>query len=591
MALGCHTWRMSDYPSLPVRYALEERTIGRILADKARRIPQHTFLIWQDQRYTYAQLESLTNRYANGFSARGIQHGDHVAVMMPNGPEFYWVVWGLAKLGAVGVPLNTAAKGDMLRYFVDQSDSICMVVDQQWLDRLAPLVRDLPKVKQYLVARSDARNDSGSARQSATQSGLPSDAQSETRGGTLLESPALTADARKTISESASIGDLVEIVSAHDTAPPLDRVKFSDPHLIVYTSGTTGPSKGVMCPHSQALFVGMQVASEYGYQADDVLYTCLPLFHVNALWYSSCAALWAECSIALSARFSASAFWDEICSMGATQFNALGAMGNIIVQIPPGDYESKHRLRQCMLVPMQKALYDEVRMRYGVKITAVFAMSENYAVTNFVPNDRLDKVGSAGSPRGTSLIRIIDDEGAELPAGEVGEILVKPTQPGSMMLGYYNMPEATAQAFREGWFCTGDRGYLDRDGYMYFVDRKKEAIRRRGENISAYEVEMILSKHPAISEVAAIAVPSEMSEDEVMVYVVPKPGQTLTEREVITFGAERMTYFMVPRFVSFIDQLPKTATEKIEKYKLQQDAKTRRDSLWDREREGIVLKR
>jgi carnitine-CoA ligase len=212
-------------------------------------------------------------------------------------------------------------------------------------------------------------------------------------------------------------------------------------------------------------------------------------------------------------------------------------------------------------------------------------------VTSFVPDDLPAKVGSAGSSRGASQIKIIDDEGSEMATGTVGEILVKPTQAGSMMLGYYKMPEATAQAFREGWFCTGDRGYLDAEGYLYFVDRKKEAIRRRGENISAYEVEMILSKHPAILEVAAIAVPSEMSEDEVMVYVVLKPERKLSEHEVIAFSAERMNYFMVPRFVSFIDHLPKTATEKIEKYKLQQDAKARRDSLWDREREGIVLKR
>jgi carnitine-CoA ligase len=570
---------MRDNPSLPAHYALEERTIGRLLADKARRIPQHTFLLWRDQRYSYAQLESLTNRYANGFSALGIQHGDHVAVMMPNGPEFYWVVWGLAKLGAVGVPLNTAAKGDMLRYFIDQSDSVCMVVDEQWVDRLASLSKELPKVKQYLVASSAPRSDARL------------DTRLEAQGAEPQGSRNMVLEARKIIRRNAGIKDLVEIVSVDDTAPPLDRVKYSGVHLIVYTSGTTGPSKGVMCPHSQALYVGYQIASEYGYRADDVLYTCLPLFHVNALWYSSCAALWAECTIALSARFSASAFWDEICAMGATQFNALGAMANIIVQIPPGDYERTHRLRQCMLVPMQKALYDEVRQRYGVKITAVFAMSENYAVTNFVPDDRLDKVGSAGSPRGASLIKIIDDEGLELTAGQVGEILVKPMHAGSMMLGYYKMPEATAKAFREGWFCTGDRGYLDSDGYLFFVDRKKEAIRRRGENISAYEVEMILSKHPAILEVAAIAVPSEMSEDEVMVYVVLKPGHELSEREVIGFGIERMNYFMVPRFVSFIDQLPKTATEKIEKYKLQQDAKLRRESLWDREREGIVLKR
>ncbi len=168
---------------------------------------------------------------------------------------------------------------------------------------------------------------------------------------------------------------------------------------------------------------------------------------------------------------------------------------------------------------------------------------------------------------------------------------MRPLRPGSMMKGYYKMPEETARAFVDGWFCTGDRGYVDEDGYLYFVDRKKEAIRRRGENISAYEVEMILSKQPAILEVAAVPVPSEMSEDEVMVYVVRKPGATVSHADVVRFAAEHMNYYMVPRFVEFIDALPKTATEKIEKYKLKQQAQSRRDSLWDREREGIAVRR
>jgi carnitine-CoA ligase len=235
---------MKHYSSLPVDYPLEERTIGRLLADKARRIPQHTFLLWQGQKFSYAQLESITNRYANGFSKLGIRHGDHVAVMLPNGPEFLWVVWGLAKLGAVGVPLNTAAKGEMLSYFVNQSDSVYMVVDQQWLDRFAPFANALPKVKQFLVAQCGEKNIGHSAN----------------------------------ISKFAVIRDLEKIVSNDDTAPPLDRVKPSDPHLIVYTSGTTGPSKGVMCPHSQALFVGLQIASDYGYKTDDVLYTACRFF-------------------------------------------------------------------------------------------------------------------------------------------------------------------------------------------------------------------------------------------------------------------------------------------------------------------------
>ena len=352
-----------------------------------------------------------------------------------------------------------------------------------------------------------------------------------------------------------------------------------------------GRSKGVLCPHSQALGVGRAISTEYGYRCDDVIYACLPLFHVNALWYSCTAALWAEATFALSPRFSASQFWDEIRKVRATQFNSLGAMTNILLQLPAGPQDRDHALRQIMAVPMTRALHTELSQRYGVAVTSLFAMSENYAVTIFLPDDRPDKLGSAGSGRGASELRIMDDDGRVMGPGEVGEIQVKPQRPGTIMTGYYKMPEQTAQAFVDGWFCTGDRGYLDEDGYLYFIDRKKEAIRRRGENISAYEVELILSRHPAILEVAAVPVPSELSEDEVMVYVVLQPGQTLTHAQVIQFAAEHMNYFMVPRFVEFIAELPKTATEKIEKYKLKQDALTRRTSLWDREREGIQIAR
>jgi crotonobetaine/carnitine-CoA ligase len=540
---------MHDYP-------LQERTIGRILAEKARRIPDKTFLIWQGRRYTYGELESMTNRYANGFLARGIRHGDHVAVLLPNCPEFFWVVWGLGKIGAVAVPLNTAAKGDMLRYFVDNADAISMVADSEFLDRIVAVAGDLPKVRDYFY-----------------------------------HGEACTLQACQAAMPGVTVHGLRELESNNASAPPADRVACSDISLIMFTSGTTGPSKGVMCPHSQGHAVGRSLALDFGYRSDDVLYTCLPLFHGNAIYYSVFAALWADAAIALAPRFSASRFWDEIRSTGATQFNTLGAMTNIIWKLPPGPHERQTALRLCMAVPVPKEIYAEFQARYGVKLTSVFAMTENFAMTRFVPEDPPEKAGSAGKPRGDCKLRIIDDHGQDLPAGEVGEILMLPLEPGSMMTGYYKMPEKTAEEFLDGWFRTGDRGYLDEDGYLYFVDRKKEAIRRRGENISAYEVELILSRHPAILEVAAIPVPSELSEDDVMVYVVPKDGESLTHAEVVYFCVEHMSYFMVPRFVEFTDCLPKTASEKLEKYKLKQDAQDRRGELWDRDREGIVVRR
>ena len=536
-------------------YPLEQRTIGNILADKVARIPEQIFLLWEDRSFTYADIDAMTNRYANGFLENGVRKGDHVAVLMSNCPEFFGVIWGLGKIGAVAVPINTAAKGEMLRYFIDQSDSTFVVIDSDSCQRVKEVSVSIPKVQAYFFHSSDSKNGNNF-----------------------------------NITNSKIINfDVLE--NGKNRRPSLDIVRFDDIHLIMYTSGTTGPSKGVMSPHSQGHAVGMSVARSYGYRSDDVLFTCLPLFHGNALWYTCYAALWSDAAIALVPRFSASNFWEDIRRMGATQFNSLGAMTNIIWKIPPSPQDSNHKLRQCMTVPVPREIYSEMQERYHLTLTSVYAMTENFAVTLFTPDDPIEKVGSAVKSRGEALLKIVDDERQSIGVNEVGEICIKPTSDGLMMKGYYKMPEATAREFHEGWFYTGDRGYLDADGYLFFVDRKKESIRRRGENISAYEVELIISRHPSILEVAAVPVSSELSEDDVMVYVVLKPGETLTHSEVVHFAAENMSYFMVPRFVEFIEELPKTPSEKLEKYKLKKSAEERREQLWDREQEGIQIKR
>ena len=535
-------------------YGLEDRTIGRILADKAATLEDKAWLFWEDRRYSFAELERVTNCYANGFAALGIRKGSHVALMLPNCPEFLWVVWGLGKVGAVAVPVNTAAKGELLRYFINQSDSEWIVVQEEWADRVAVLAHELPKIKGYLYL--------GPKKSSASPLG---------DGG----SPVI---------------DLHDLESASSSPQPLDSVRHSDVQLIAYTSGTTGPSKGVVCPHSQGHGVGYALSKHFDYRADDILYTCLPLFHCNALWYTCYAALWADAALALAPRFSASQFWDEISRFGATQFNSLGAMTNIIWKMPLPS--QKHRLRQCMTVPVPvpKEIHLEFETRYHLDITSVYAMTETCAVTLFTPNDPPEKAGSAGKTRGYAEIQIVDDESRPLPPGESGEICVRALEPGLMMLGYYNMPDTTAKQHRGSWFHTGDRGYLDKDGYLFFVDRKKEAIRRRGENISAYEVELIISKHAKVLEVAAIPVASELSEDDVMVYVVLKPGEEMLYEEIIDFCNRNMAYFMVPRFIEFVDALPKTPSQKIEKYKLKELAEKRRSEIWDREKAGIKLR-
>jgi crotonobetaine/carnitine-CoA ligase len=536
---------MHDYP-------LKQRTIAHMLADKATRVGDRTWLIFGDQRYTYAQAHDLSNRYANSFRELGVRKGDHVAVMLPNCPEFIWTIWGLGKLGAVTVPLNTAARGELLRYFITQSDSGCVVVSAELADRVAEALGSEHKVRAFLTL--------GGASTRLAECGAP-------------------------------CMDLAAFADGLAQEPDRNAVLASDPQYIMYTSGTTGPSKGVISPHSQAHGVGRSLAQNFGYRPDDVLYTCLPLFHGNALWYSAYAALWADCALAVSPRFSASGFWDEIRATGATQFNALGAMTNIILKTPPSPRDREHRVRQAMIVPLSPETYREVSARFGVQVTSLYAMTETFAVTMFTSDDPESKGASAGRSRGLAEIQIVSDEDDPLPQGEVGEICVRPSEPGIVMSGYYKMPEATVRDTRNLWLHTGDRGRLDRDGYLYFVDRKKEAIRRRGENISAYEVEMLIARHPSVLEVAAVPVASEMSEDEVMVYVVCRSGCEVSEEEVVRFANQNMAHFMVPRFVHFIDALPKTASEKIEKYKLKTWAEENRQKLWDREATGLKLER
>src|SRR5258707_3175811 len=536
---------MHDYP-------LKQRTIGHLLADKAARVGDRTWLIFGEQRYTYAQAHELSNRYANGFRELGVGKGDHVAVMLPNCPEFIWTIWGLAKLGAVTVPLNTAARGDLLRYFITQSDSSCVVVSAEWADRVAEALGAEHQVRAFLTL--------GGAGTKLTDCG-------------------------------ATCVDLAAFAGAPGEEPDRNAVLASDPQYIMYTSGTTGPSKGVISPHSQAHGVGRSLAQNFGYRPDDVLYTCLPLFHGNALWYSAYAALWADAALAVSPRFSASGFWDEIRASGATQFNSLGAMTNILLRAPAWPRDREHRVRQAMIVPLSPQTYREVSDRFGVQVTSLYAMTETFAVTMFTPDDPESKGASAGRPRGLAELQIVSDEDDPLPTREVGEICVRPCERGIVMAGCYKMSAATVRDTRDLWLHTGDRGWLDEDGYLYFVDPKKEAIPRRGENISAYQVAKPIARHPSVLEVAAVPVASELSEDEVMVYVVCRDGHQVSEEELVRFANQNMAHFMVPRFVRFIEALPKTASEKIEKYKLKTWAEQNREAIWDREAVGLKLER
>jgi crotonobetaine/carnitine-CoA ligase len=313
----------------------------------------------------------------------------------------------------------------------------------------------------------------------------------------------------------------------------------------------------------------------------------LPLYHTNAQCLTTITALIAEAQMVLSDKFSASRFWDDIRKYQATQFNYLGAVMPILAKQPERPDDIDNPVRIAFGAGCPQAVMEHVEKRFGLKCMEGFGMTEIGLPIHVSLHDR--RPGSCGKVLDIYEIGLVDDQDEEVPVGETGEIVFRPREPFTMMLEYYNMPEKTLESFRNLWFHTGDLAKKDEDGYFYFVDRKKDALRRRGENISSFEVERAINTHPKVLESAAVAVRSELAEDEVKICVVLKPGEVLTPEELIAYANDRMPYFAVPRFVEFLDSLPKTPTERVQKYQLKQAGITA--NTWDREKAGVHVRR
>jgi carnitine-CoA ligase len=529
-------------------YAVEQRTIGAILADKAELHGDALFLRFGDDTYCYLDALERSRRAAAALLARGVGPGTHVAVMMDNAPEFLWVNFGLGMIGAVGVPINTAAKGQLLRYYVEDSGCTALVADSHHLPVLDRALGGFGRFD-LVVAHGEPR-----------------------------EGCAALADL---LAEGDGLAEL---------APPA-AVTCDQPWLIMFTGGTTGPSKGVVCPHAHPQTVARRLVTAWDLQPQDRMYTFLPLFHGNAFWYSCLTAIWAGASVALAPRFSASRFWDDVHRFGATEFNAMASVTKILEKMEPSPAEADNPLRLGFVVPLPNERA-ELERRWGLEFSTCFAMTELGPAAVLIPGDGHDRGGVAGTcDPGYLELRIVDELDREVEPGTPGQIVSRSVEPWTTLIGYHGKPEATATAMLNQWFHTGDRGMIDADGFVYFLDREKDAIRRRGENISAHEVERMLEQHEGVREVAAVPVPSELEEEDVGVYVVRVAGSEVGERELVEFAIEEMPYFMVPRYVGFVDELPKTDTHKVAKYRLRERVAAGDDALWDREAHGIVVKR
>jgi crotonobetaine/carnitine-CoA ligase len=518
---------------------------GKILEDKAKMNTGKVALLTEHEQITYDQLDERVSRVGNALAALGVQKDNKVCIMLPNVPEFLYVWWGNAKLGGVTVPLNTALKGEGLAYILHHSDAETLVIDQRYLPALEEVRGSLPHLKRLIVLR-----------------------------------PAGHRAARM----PAAAIDFGELLTAPATSP-LQEVWSEDIDSIMYTSGTTGLPKGVIHRHSRC-YGGFVLPIMTGYTAQDVVYNTLPLFHIggqNMVWM----ALVADTKVAIAERFSASRFWDDIRKYGATFTLFLGAMIPILYKQPPRADDRNNPLRIALSAAAPRTIWDDFERRFDVKIVELYSQTEGGFIIN-TDARKEGKVGSMGKPGATFEMKVVDANDHELLPGEVGELIYRPTS-GTSLTEYYKNPEATAEKTRGGWVRSGDLAYRDEDGYFFFVDRKSDFMRRRGENISSFEVEKIINGHPQVLESAAYAIPSELGEDEVMVAIVLRPGESLDPKELMQYCESRMAYFMIPRYVRFVDAFPKTGTERTMKYQLKAEGVT--PDTWDRETVGYMLKR
>ena len=525
-------------------YPMQERTIGKILDDKARLNQDKVFLFYEDQKITYQQLNERANIVSNAFLYLGVKKHDKVALLMDNCPEFLYTWFGLAKIGAWAIPINVALKGEGLAYIINHCDAETIVISLPFLENLNFIRKDLENIQKIIV---DPQSQ---------QDGL------ETKGEIILWSDFFRAS----------------------TEPPPVEVKHDDWMMIVYTAGTTGLPKGVLKAQSYSFTSGLSIASFAQATPEDRFYTTLPLFHINAQNVTTWAAVAADASTVLAKRFSARQFWDDIRKYHATITSFLGAMIPILVKQPEREDDSENPLRVGLSAGTPAVFWELFEKRFQVKILELYGSSEGGSLRNYE-----GKIGSMGKPIPSNFAKVVDGQDQELSPYQAGELIFKFIDPLIQLPEYYKMPEATSEKTRGGWLRTGDYAYMDEEGYFYFVDRKKDAIRRRGENISSYEVEKIINSHPDVLESAAVGVPAEMGEDEVRIYVVLKPGRSLTPEELVAYCEPRMAYFMIPRYVEFMDALPKTTTEKVLKAALKESGLN--PNTWDREKAGYQVRR
>ena len=546
-------------------YAEEDPTtwvLARILREQAEEHGDRPYLRYGDGEWvTYRHMNDRANRIANGLISRGVRPGESVSVMLPNCEEFLQCWYGILKAGAVMSSINTAYKGDFLSWTINLVEARTLFISDAFLDRLHFIRDEVPLLERVIVVPG---------------------------GEPTGPDPAVTWE------------PLAALMDGPAREPDVDHA-WTDDARIMFTSGTTGRSKGVI-KQNAADYFSARGSLEYmskrrGVAVDDMhaetWFSCLPLFHSNAQVLTAYPALIAGGRVAFVERFSGTRFWQQAIDMGATMFNGIGAMLYFLWNQPPSDLDRAHSVHSVLAAPAPRDIYFEFEERFGVQLTEGYGLTETGVCTVMDPTQPV-RLGSCGRANPGYEVTIVEPgTDRPVPPETPGEIVVDMKVPNIVMRAYYGMPEKTAEDFRNLKLHTGDLGRMDHDGYVYFMDRVKDYIRRRGENVSSMEVERQITAHPAVKECAVIGVRADegaSSEDEIMVVLVAEAGAGAPDPVDLThWMAERMPYFMVPRYIRVVDALPKTPTERVRKTELRDTGVT--PGTWDRDAAGVEVRR
>jgi carnitine-CoA ligase len=531
----------------------ERRTVGGLLRAQGARLGGRTWAIFEDSSLSFEQADQHVDVYATSLMTIGVKPGDRVGVMLDNSIEFLLLALALGRIGAVFVPLNLALKGESLTHPLRQSGISTLAIEPSLVERVAENRDRLPALHTLLVREPFAAPV-----------------------GALRVVP------------------LGALAVANDIGPLPAEPSTFEPWSVMFTSGTTGLAKGAVMTHQYWYSVPAELSgATRDVREDDVFYVSSPMFHAAAWLVQIFPSLMSGLPVAIDARFSTSGFWDRVRRFGATQLLTMGASHLWLWNQPPADDDADNPARVWAPIPLPFELRAPFQERFGIEhLWSTYGGTEFMSVT-LTDVRRPWAAGGAGRARPSVELAVVDDFDRRLPPDEIGELCVRPLAPHAIFGGYLGLPEETLERFRNLWYHTGDLVRIDETGELFFVDRKDDYLRVRGENVASYEVEVAIERHEAVVEVAAYGVRAGdaalVLEDEVMVAVVLRDGAQVDPGDLLAFVAEQLPHFAVPRYLQFVSDLPRTATGRIQKHVLRARGTT--PDTFDRVTAGVTLKR